>query len=109
MCAGAVGVHKLARDVAFNQVTAPSVFLCKGLESEMKRWLVCSCPIVFTSYNLQEAEDDYDTIAEWGGFEWVWEEAPGPCPGSAPYANRDENVVHMQCNNSYWQCVKSKK
>lgn len=59
-------------------------------------------PIVVTSYNRYEAEDDYDALSSWG-LRHVWEEEANPARSLA--ALRRPSVPERMAWNWYWQCV----
>ena len=60
------------------------------------------CPIVVTSYNLYEAEDDWDVLHAWG-LRHLWEEEPNPFRSLV--ALQRPSVPERMAWNWYWQCV----
>ena len=62
-----------------------------------------SHPCVSTSYNMEEAEDDRDVVADAGFKTWVWEPAPNA------FASSERNVPQPPMyrelvDNCVWQC-----
>jgi hypothetical protein len=67
-------------------------------------------PLVITSYNQEEAEDDFDTIQGWGIADQCqchWTHEPNPHSFTTPRPRRSFDVREM-VENAYWQCLQKK-
>lgn len=64
------------------------------------------CPVLITSYNIFEAEDDNDALVEMGFKDFIWGEKRNPHASLVSVISPEcHDPPRLITENEYWQCL----
>ena len=103
--------HDVCDDLYREDLRHPDLFVCfqAGVwaydtwKQSLER-AVEVAPVVITSYNLEEAEDDNDQLTGWGFTDFLWQEEPNK-GGASSYVHEERSLPRPVQENAYWQCL----